>query len=91
MLSPPVTAQGLQLVPRGRCQNAQFRGGMQLQQLPQRHTLKRAEAPGMLIVEKLLRFPRPKALDHTQTILRITLYVNSTIADSPGQVPQPSF
>jgi hypothetical protein len=64
---------------------------MQLQQFPQGHSLEGPEAPGMLIVEELLRFPRLKALDHTQTILRITLYVNSTIADSPGQVPQPSF
>jgi hypothetical protein len=38
----------------------------------------------MLIVEELLRFPRRKALNHTQTILRATLYVNSTIAGCPG-------
>lgn len=62
----------------------QFRGGMQLQKLPQRHALKRTEAPGMLIVEELLRFLRRKALNHTQTILRITLYVNNTIAGCPG-------
>ena len=84
VLPLPVTSQGFQLIPWRRRQDAQFRGGMQLQQLPQRHTLKRTEAPGMLIVEELLRFLRRKALNHTQTILRATLYVNSTIAGCPG-------
>jgi len=65
MLSLPVTAQGLQLVSRRRCQDAQFRRGMQLQKLPQRHTLKRTEAPGMLKVEELLGFLRREALNHT--------------------------
>ena len=58
---------------------------MQLQQFPQRHTLKRTEAPGMLIVEELLCFLRRKALNHTQTILRVTLYVNPR-----SRVPKPS-
>ncbi len=53
MLPLTVTAQGLQLVSRRRRQDAQFRRGMQLQKLPQRHTLKRTEAPGMLKVEEL--------------------------------------
>ena len=53
---------------------------MQLQQLPQRHTLKCTEAPGMLIVEELLRFPRRKALNHAPRILRVTLYVKRRLA-----------
>jgi hypothetical protein len=65
MLSLAVTAQGFQLVSRRRRQDAQFRGGMQLRKLPERHTLKRTEAPGMLKVEELLRFPGRKALNHT--------------------------
>src|SRR2546426_579726 len=58
---------------------------MQLQQFPQRHTLKSPEAPGMLVVEELLCFLRCKALNHTQTILRVTLYVNRR-----SRVPKPS-
>src|SRR6266567_2128144 len=53
---------------------------MQLQQLPQRHTLKCTEAPGMLIVEELLRFPRRKALNHPPSILRLALYVKRRLA-----------
>jgi hypothetical protein len=62
----------------------QFRGGMQLQKLPQRHALEGTEAPGVLIVEELLRFLRRKALNHTQTILRMALYVNDAIAGCPA-------
>jgi hypothetical protein len=61
---------------------------MQLQQFPQRHTLERSEAPGMLIVEELLGVPRRKALNHTQTILRMALYVNSITGGRFGRVPQ---
>ncbi len=85
MLPLPVTAQGLQLVSRRRGEDAQLRRSMQLHQFSQRHTLKRTEAPGMLIVEELLGFPRRKALNHTQTILRVTLYVNRR-----SRVPKPS-
>ena len=53
---------------------------MQLQKLPQRHTLKCTEAPGMLIVEELLRFPRRKALNHPPSILRLALYVKRRLA-----------
>jgi hypothetical protein len=65
MLSFPIAAQRLQLVPGRRCQDAQFRCGMQLQQLAQRDTLEGPEAPGMLIVKKLLGFLRREALNHT--------------------------
>ena len=75
MLPLPVTAERLQLVPGRRGHDAQFRRGMQLQQFPQRDALERAEAPGMLISEKLLGFFRREALNHTRSILRITLYV----------------
>jgi len=75
MLPLPVAAERLQLVPGRRGHDAQFRRGMQLQQFPQRDALERAEAPGMLISEKLLGFFRREALNHTRSILRITLYV----------------
>ena len=77
MLPLPVTAERLQLVPGRRGHDAQFRRGMQLQQFPQREALEAAEAPGMLISEKLLGFFRREALNHTRSILRVTLYVNS--------------
>src|SRR5260370_37709983 len=76
MLPLTVAVDCFRLVPRRRCPDAQFRRGMQLQQFPQGHSLEGPEAPGMLIVEELLRFPRRKALNHTQSILRATLYVN---------------
>jgi len=47
-----------------------------LQQFSERYAIDRTEAPGMLISEKLLGFLRREALNHTQTILRKTLYVN---------------
>ena len=75
MLPLPVAAERLQLVPGRRGHDAQFRRGMQLQQFPQRDALEGAEAPGMLISEKLLGFFRREALNHTRSILRITLYV----------------
>ena len=53
---------------------------MQLQQFPQDHSLEGPEAPGMLIVEELLRFPRRKALNHAPRILRVTLYVKRRLA-----------
>jgi len=77
MLPPPVSAERLQLVPGRRGHDAQFRRGMQLQQFPQRDALECAEAPGMLISEKLFGFFRREALNHTRSILRVTLYVNS--------------
>jgi hypothetical protein len=49
---------------------------MQLQQFAQRHSLDDPEAPGMLIPEKLLGFLRREALNHTQSIARVALYVN---------------
>ena len=49
---------------------------MQLQKLPQCHTLKGPKAPGMLIMKEFLGLLRRKALNHTRSILRITLYVN---------------
>jgi hypothetical protein len=76
MLPLPVTAERLQLAPGRRGHDAQFRRGMQLQQFPQRDALEGAEAPGMLISENLLGFFRREALNHTRSILRITLYVN---------------
>jgi len=84
MLPFPVPAQGLQLVPRRRCQDAQLRGGMHLQQFPQRDTLEGTEAPGMLIMEELLGFLRRKAPNHTQSILRVTLYVNYITVGTPA-------
>src|SRR5260370_16635898 len=79
MLPLPVAAQGFQLIPRRRCQNTQSRAGMQLQQLPQLHTLKCTEAPPMLVVKEVLGFLRSKTPIHTQTLLHMTLYVNNTI------------
>ena len=76
VLSLPVTAQSLKLVSWRRCQNAQFRGSMQLQKLPQRHTLEGPKAPGMLIMKEFLGLLRREALNHTRSILRVTLYVN---------------
>ena len=76
VLSCPVASQGLQLVSGRRRQDAQFRRGMQLQQFAQRHSLDDPEAPGMLIPEKLLGFLRREALNHTQSIARVALYVN---------------
>jgi hypothetical protein len=37
---------------------------MQLQKFPQRDPLERPETPRMLVVKKLLGFPRSKALNH---------------------------
>ena len=53
---------------------------MQLQQFSQCYPLESTEAPGMLIVEELLRFPRRKALNHAPRILRVTLYVKRRLA-----------
>jgi hypothetical protein len=64
MLSLPVPAQCLQLVPGRRGQNVQLGRGMQLQQFAQRHPLESPEAPGMLIVKQLLGFFGREALDH---------------------------
>src|SRR6202043_3777057 len=72
----PATASRSRLVRGGRGHDAQFRRGTQLQQFPQRDALEGAEAPGMLISEKLLGFFRREALNHTRSILRVTLYVN---------------
>src|SRR5260370_1034903 len=80
----PAAAQGFQFIPRRRRQNTHSRGGLQLQQLPQRHTLKCTEAPRMLVVKEFLVFLRSKTLNPPQTILRKPLYVNNTIVGCPG-------
>ena len=59
---------------------------MQLQQFAQRDTLEGTEAPGMLILKKLLGFLRREALNHTQSIARITLYVNRLHTGSSQQL-----
>src|SRR5260370_42441649 len=64
---------------------------MQLQQLPQRHTLKSTEAPGMLIVEELLRFPRRKALNHPPSILRLALYVKRRLGGKSASNSKSGF
>ena len=85
MLSLAVTTQRLQLVSGGRCQDAQFRRGMQLQQFAQRYAFEGTEAPGMLVVKELLGFLRRKTLDHTPIILRAALYVKDTGGTPPLQ------
>src|SRR5438552_6367612 len=49
---------------------------MQLQQFSQCYPLESTEAPRVLILKELLCLLRRKALNHTQSILRATLYVN---------------
>jgi hypothetical protein len=68
VLSFSVAPQGLQLIAGRRGQDAQLGRGMQLQQLPQRNALEGSEAPGVLIVKKLLRFLRREALNHTPMV-----------------------
>jgi hypothetical protein len=64
VLSFSVAAQSLQLIAGRRSQNAHFRRGMQLQQLPQRNALEGSKSPRMLVVKKLLGFLRREALNH---------------------------
>src|SRR2546425_12330605 len=72
----PVAAQCLQLVSWRRCQHAQFRRGVQLQEFSQRDALEGPKTPRMLVMKQLFGFLRGKALNHTPSILRSTLYVN---------------
>src|SRR5260370_40145160 len=76
----PVASQGQQLVPGRRCQDVQFRRGMQLQQLAQRNSLEGPEPPRMLILKELLGFLRRKALNHTSNIPRVAFHVNGCIS-----------
>ena len=76
MLSFPISSQRLQLILRRRGQNPQFRGSVKLKQLPQGDAFDGAEGLAATVEEKFFRFIRAKALDHTPSILRYTLYVN---------------
>ena len=82
VLTLPIAPQGFQLIPRWGCQHPQFRRGVQLQKFSQRDPLECPEAPRVLVVKKLFGFLRSKALNHSQSIERITLYVKR----SPFQV-----
>jgi hypothetical protein len=88
VLSLPVAAQSLQVVARRRCQDSQFRCGMQFQQFSQRYPLAGTKPPGMLIVKKLLRFLRRKALNHPSSILCQTWNVKRVKIASHG-TPRP--
>ena len=75
VLALAIAAQSLKAISRRCRQHRKFGGGMELQQLPQRHALESPEAPGMLIVKKLPGFLRREALDHSLRVLRVALYV----------------
>ena len=76
----PVAPQSFQPIPRRRCQHAQFRGSVQLQQFAERNAPEGSKAPRMLVVKKLLGFLRREALDHMPRVLRRALYVKRWIA-----------
>ena len=84
VLPLPIAAQCLQLIPRRGGKHSQFRGGVKLQKLPQRDSLEGAESPRMLIVKKLLSILRAKALNHSRSIERITLYVKRITSRGVG-------
>src|SRR5438552_16727493 len=65
----PISSQRLPLVPRRRSQDPQFCRRVELEQLPQGNALDGAETLAVMIVEKLVCFPRAKALDHTSSRL----------------------
>jgi hypothetical protein len=85
VLSLPVSPHRLQLVSRRRCQDAQFRRGVQLQQFAQRHPREGPEAPRMLVLKQFLGFLRHKTLNHTPSIQRIALYVNDMRAHASAR------
>src|SRR5580704_7795630 len=60
---------------------------MQLQQLPQRHALDRAEAFAVPVVEEILGIFRTEALNHTLRIERLALYVKQSQPLSPNPTP----
>ncbi len=74
-----VSSQRLQLISRRRGQDAQFRRGMKLEEFPQGDAFDGAEAPAVMIMEKVLRLLRAKAPNHTPSILRDTLYVKGIL------------
>ena len=95
VLSLAVAPQCFQLIAGRRTQNAQFAGSVQLQQFAKSDAFEGAEALRVLIVKKRFRFLGAKALDHTQSILRITLYSKRkealrSVKDSYGRVMRKS-
>ena len=66
-----VSSQRLQLISRRRGQDAQFRRGMKLEEFPQGDAFDGAEAPAVMIVEKVLRLLQRRKLRITPpSILR---------------------
>ena len=65
VLSLAISPQGLQLISRGRSQDAQFRCSVELEQFSEGNALDRVETLAVLIMEKLLRALRAEAPDHT--------------------------
>lgn len=75
VLSFSLAAQSFQSIPRGRGQNSQLRGRMQLQQFPQGDSLEGTEALAVVVLKKLPGFLRAKTVNHTYRVLRWALYV----------------
>ena len=75
VLTLAVAPQRFQLVARRRSQDPQLSCGVQLKQLSERHSLKGAEPPRMLVCEQLLGFLRGEALNHAASIERGALHV----------------
>ncbi len=70
-----ITSQRFQMIAGRRSEDTQLGGSVELQQLAQSNALEGTEALAMPVVKKLLGFLRAEALNHTQSILRSTLYV----------------
>jgi hypothetical protein len=68
VLSRSTPSQGLQLIPRWRGQNTQFRGRVKLEQFPQSDPFDGPKAPGMTVMKKFLGLLRAEAPDHMQRI-----------------------
>jgi hypothetical protein len=51
-----IASKCFQLISGRRCQNAQLRGCMKLEQLPYRNPLDRAKTLAVLVMKKILRF-----------------------------------
>jgi len=72
------SSQRFQVVSGRRRKNAQLCGSVQLQQFPQRDSLEGPESPRVLIMEQFLGVLARKALNHTSSVVRGTLYVNDS-------------
>jgi hypothetical protein len=71
----PVTVQGLQTIPRRRCQIAQFYSAIDLAQLSPCYLLNRPKTPAALALVKPLGLRATERLDHRFILFRIAFNV----------------